>query len=96
MLVQTDTRISLKGSFIMSTIMVELIELKWKRLIQVTLSNSWQHQHVFNVAHIKADGTEVPEKVSTLKLMFLWSALMLATSKIVQGKLDHNQDLSRV
>lgn len=32
MLVQTDTRISLKGSFIMSTIMVELIELEMKKI----------------------------------------------------------------
>lgn len=51
---------------------------------------------MFNVAHTKADGTGVPEKVNTLKLMFLFSALKLATSKIAQSKLDHNQDWSRV
>lgn len=32
MLVQIDTRISLKGSFIMSTIIVELIELEMEKI----------------------------------------------------------------
>ena len=32
MLVQTDTRISLKGSFIMSTIIVELIEVEMEKI----------------------------------------------------------------
>lgn len=32
MLVQTDTRISLKGSFIMSKIIVELIELEMEKI----------------------------------------------------------------
>lgn len=32
MLVQTDTRISLKGSFMMSTVIVELIELEMEKI----------------------------------------------------------------
>jgi len=72
MLVQTDTRISLKGSFIMSTIIVELIELEIEKIDSAHLVQFLAVSTcISNMTHIKADEAGVLEKVIFLKLICL-------------------------